>query len=104
MRGRGNSDAKVANRTGRVQEIAHAAVSRLPPISLTRIVARTEGYTHAAKVWDLSIVQGPFSVAPCQTLIVRFVNFDRCREVGSTATTNQTGALMTLRSIHAHSS
>jgi hypothetical protein len=25
-------------------------------------------YTHAAKVWDLSIVQGPFSVAPRQTL------------------------------------
>jgi hypothetical protein len=26
----------------------------------------------AAKVWPLSLVQGPFSVAPCQTLIVRF--------------------------------
>jgi hypothetical protein len=25
-------------------------------------------YTYAAKVWDLSIVQGPFSVAPCPTL------------------------------------
>jgi hypothetical protein len=24
------------------------------------------------KVWDLSIVQGPFSVAPCQTLTIRF--------------------------------
>jgi hypothetical protein len=24
-------------------------------------------YTYDAKVWDLSIVQGPFSVAPCQT-------------------------------------
>jgi hypothetical protein len=46
-----------------------------PPIPLTRIVARTEGYTYAAKVWDLSIVQGPFSVAPCQTLFVRFVTF-----------------------------
>ena len=46
-----------------------------PTIPLTRIVAHTEGYTHAAKVWDLSIVQGPFSVAPCQTLIVRFVTF-----------------------------
>jgi hypothetical protein len=41
-------------------------VSRRPPISLHGIVARTEGYTYAAKVWDLSIVQGPFSVAPCQ--------------------------------------
>ena len=50
-------------------------ISRRPPIPLTRIVAHTEGYTHAAKVWDLSIVQGPFSVAPCQTLIVRFVTF-----------------------------
>ena len=29
-------------------------------IALSRIVARTEGYTHAAEVWDLSIVQGIF--------------------------------------------
>jgi hypothetical protein len=55
-------------------EIAHAAVSRRPPISLVTIVARTEGYTHAAKVWALFIVQGPFSVAPCQTLALRFHN------------------------------
>jgi hypothetical protein len=39
------------------------------PISLDTIVARTESYTYAAKVWDLSIVQGPFSVAPYQTLL-----------------------------------
>jgi hypothetical protein len=26
-------------------------------------------YTYAAKVWALSIVQGPFSVAPCQTYV-----------------------------------
>jgi hypothetical protein len=25
-----------------------------------------------AKVWDLSVVQGPFSVVPCQTLALRF--------------------------------
>jgi hypothetical protein len=36
---------------------------------------RTEGYTHDANVWDLSIVQGPFSVAPCQTLRVTIRNF-----------------------------
>jgi hypothetical protein len=24
-------------------------------------------YTYAAKVWDLSVVQGPLSVTPCQT-------------------------------------
>jgi hypothetical protein len=47
---------------------AHEAVSRRPPISLYTIVART--HTYDVKVWDLSIVQGPFSVAPCQTLIV----------------------------------
>jgi hypothetical protein len=35
-------------------------------------VARTDGYTHAANVRALCIVQGPVSVAPCQTLIVRF--------------------------------
>jgi hypothetical protein len=39
---------------------AHAAVSRRPPISLDRIVARTEGYTFGANVWDLSRVQGHF--------------------------------------------
>jgi hypothetical protein len=42
------------------------------PIPLSTIVARTHMYTLAANVWDLSLVQGPFSVAPCQTLIVRF--------------------------------
>jgi hypothetical protein len=26
---------------------------------------RIEGYTYTAKVWALSLVQGPFSVAPC---------------------------------------
>ena len=56
-------------------EIAHAAVSRRPPISLYTIVARTDGYTYAAKVWDLSLVQGPVSVAPCQTLNITIGNF-----------------------------
>ena len=46
-------------------EIAHAAVSRRPPISLCTIVPRTHMYTYAPRVWALSIVQGPFSVAPC---------------------------------------
>ena len=41
--------------------IAHAAVSRRPPISLAR---SAEGYTYYANVWELSIVQGTFSVAP----------------------------------------
>ena len=36
-------------------------------------LART--HTYAANVWDLSIVQGPFSVAPCQTLTLRFATF-----------------------------
>jgi hypothetical protein len=40
------SDAKVANRDvrGFGWEIAHAAVSRRPPIFLAAVVARTEGY------------------------------------------------------------
>jgi hypothetical protein len=29
-------------------------------------------YTYAAKVWDSLVVQGPFSVAPCQTYAIRF--------------------------------
>jgi hypothetical protein len=40
-------------------------------------VARTLLYTHDARVWALSLVQGHFktiSVAPCQTLIVSIRN------------------------------
>jgi hypothetical protein len=61
---------KFSNRDGRVfgWGFAHEAVSRRPPISLYTIVARTEGYMYDTKVWDLSIVQGAFSVAPCQGL------------------------------------
>jgi hypothetical protein len=60
-------DAKVANRNGRDfgWAIAHGAVSRRPPISLYTIVARTRMYTYDAQVWDFSLVQGPFAVAPC---------------------------------------
>jgi hypothetical protein len=73
---------KSLNRNGRGfgWGIAHAAVSRRPPISLDTIVPRTGGYTYAVGVWDLSIVQGPFSVAPCQTLESRFAfSWIRCR-------------------------
>ena len=52
-------------------EVAHEAVSRRPPISLDVIVARTLMYTRDAKVWDLSIVQGLLSVAPCRTVAIR---------------------------------
>jgi hypothetical protein len=65
---------KVASRRGRGfgWEIAHAAITRRPPISLEMVVARTGGYAHDVGVWDLSVVQGPFSVAPCQALASRF--------------------------------
>ena len=43
--------------------------TRRPPISFSRI-ARSEGYTNAANVWAVSLVQGPFSVAPCANLCV----------------------------------
>jgi hypothetical protein len=36
-------------------------------------------YTYDAEVWDLSIVQGPFSVAPCQALRHDSQLFHRCR-------------------------
>jgi hypothetical protein len=39
-------------------------------MSLHTIVARPEGYAYAASAKDVSVVQGPLSVAPCQTLIV----------------------------------
>jgi hypothetical protein len=65
------SGGKVANRN--VWEIALTW-----PISLYTTVARTHMNTYAAKVWDLSIVQGPFSVAPCQALALRFATFAVC--------------------------
>jgi hypothetical protein len=56
-------------------EIAHAAVSRHPPISLYAIVPRTHMYAYAVYVWGLSLVQGPFSVAACPTLTLRLATF-----------------------------
>jgi hypothetical protein len=53
-------DAKVANRTfGIGWEIAHAAVSRRPPISFSLSLSLFSLYTYAAKVWDV-LVQGAF--------------------------------------------
>jgi hypothetical protein len=79
-----HSDEKVANRDVRDfgWAIAHAAVSPRPPNPSYTIVTRTEGYTCDAKVWDLSIVQGPFSVAPCQTVALRFATFSSLCEAG----------------------
>ena len=49
-----------SNRSGRDfgWEIAHAAVSRRPPIFLHTMVPRTGGYAYDDGVWDLSIIQG----------------------------------------------
>jgi hypothetical protein len=60
----------VANRTGFGGNCSRGHSQR-PPISLDTIVARTHMYTHATNVWDSSIVQGPFSVAPCPALTLR---------------------------------
>jgi hypothetical protein len=75
-----HSDGKVrSNRNGRDfgWEVAYEAVSRRPPIPLDTVVARTHTYTHAARVWDLSIVQGPFLVAPCPTRFATFSSLTR---------------------------
>jgi hypothetical protein len=66
---------KVAIRSG--WEIAHSgAVSRRPPISLYTMAPPVPAYRGLHDgVWDLSIVQGPFSVAPCQTLSVTIRTF-----------------------------
>jgi hypothetical protein len=73
----GRTDEKVANRNAKDfgWEIAHVAVSRRPPIFLDTIVARTHMYTYAAKLWASSLVQGPISVAPCQSLYITIRNF-----------------------------
>jgi hypothetical protein len=58
-----------------VSHIDSRGRSQKPPIPLGTIIARAHMYTYAAKVWDLSIVQGPVSVAPCHTLALRFATF-----------------------------
>jgi hypothetical protein len=55
-------------------EIAHGAVTRRPPISLYTMVPRTGSYAYDVGVWDSSIVQGPFSVAPCPSPTLRFAS------------------------------
>jgi hypothetical protein len=54
--------------------IAHEAVSRSPPNSLSMIVARTKGYTYAAKVWEVSLVQAPSFCRPVPNLSVTIRN------------------------------
>ena len=70
-----HSDGKAANRTGFTDEVTRPFrdARRFP---LDGGVARAGGYTHAARFWAVSLVQGgAFSVAPCQTLAVRFATF-----------------------------
>ena len=47
----------------RVGDELHAAVSRRPSNAFNTSVARTEGYTHAARVCALSLFQGPKSIS-----------------------------------------
>jgi hypothetical protein len=49
-------------------------------LSIDTIVARTRMNTYAARVWDLSIVQGPFSVVPNPNS--RFATFSSCEQQG----------------------
>jgi hypothetical protein len=50
-----------------VADELNAAVFRRLPGPTDTVVARTRGYTYAAEEWASCIVQGPFSVAPCQS-------------------------------------
>jgi hypothetical protein len=63
------SDAKVVNRDVRDfgWVIAHGAVTRHPPNPLDTKAPRTGSYAYDVGGSDLSIVQGPFSVTPCET-------------------------------------
>jgi hypothetical protein len=78
----GYSDEQVANRDFRDfgWEIAHAAVTRRPPISLDTMVARTGGYAYDDGVWGLSLVQGPILCRAVPNLSVTIRNF--CLAVG----------------------
>jgi hypothetical protein len=44
------------------------------PAGFPPVVPRAGSYTYDVGVWDLSIVQGSFSVAPYQTLELRFAS------------------------------
>ena len=72
------------------REIAHAAVSRRPPIFLYTMVPRTGDQAYAVGVWHLSILQA-FSVAPCQTLASRFATLSSLY-VGALAATMWVGS------------
>jgi hypothetical protein len=63
----GETLSRVVTFRGFGWEIAHAAVSRRPPIYLDTMVARTHMYTYAATVWDLSFVEG-LSLSPVPNL------------------------------------
>jgi hypothetical protein len=53
--------------TGPIRDARRFPSTRWNPIPV--------GYACDVGVWGLSIVQGPFSVAPCQTLALRFATF-----------------------------
>jgi hypothetical protein len=55
-------------------ELTQAAVSRRPPISLSRSVARTHMYTYDADIWDLSLVQAIFC-RPVPNLSITYATF-----------------------------
>jgi hypothetical protein len=66
----------VRNRIFQTEVSAGAANTAPAPLPVARRTSLsrgcspcTEGYTYAANVWGLSLVQGPISVAPCQTLM-----------------------------------
>jgi hypothetical protein len=50
-------------------DIFHAAVSRRPPISFSRMVARIEGYTYAAKGGRFFSFKDHFLSPLCQTRV-----------------------------------
>jgi hypothetical protein len=62
-----------AYRTSRIRE-GERLFRDARPIAAHTFVVRTEGYTYAAKVRALSVVQGPFAAAPCQAPTDRFAS------------------------------
>ena len=79
----------------RVGDRSHEAVSRRPPISLYTIIARAHMYTYAAKVWDLFVVQGPFSAPlPNPDVNVRFALFTSLQLLYTLSLCPHSGALL----------
>jgi hypothetical protein len=76
------------------REIAHAAVSRRPPIPLdTSVAPYSHVHVRRERLGFVHRSRDPFSVAPCRTLAFRFANFHVRLSVTLQVLTSQCGCV-----------